>query len=212
MFRAPSVSTFAYEHRQFRWRGAVSGLILAPATVVTALSTPLVPANSVWQLPIRAAAWTCFVAGTALRFWATLYIGGRKDTELVTTGPYSVCRNPLYIGSFLLGIAAGLFLESVAFSTAVVAAFVVYQRTTVRVEEEVLRARHGRAFDDYARRVSRFFPRRWRLQTPDHLNVHVRSLWTECARASRWIWLPALGEILTRLRTHVWWPTYFRGL
>ena len=73
-----------------------------------------------------------------------------------------------------------------------------------RVEEDVLRARHGREFDDYAQRVSRFWPNPWTFQTSGHVNVHMTSLWNECARASRWVWLPALGEILMRLRSHVW--------
>lgn len=207
-----SLPTMAWRHRRFRWRGLVSGLILLPATVVTALSTPLFAVDSPWQLPIHAAAWACFVAGTCFRFWATLYIGGRKDAELVTLGPYSICRNPLYVGSLLLGVSAALFLESVMVALALVVAFIVYQQTTVRVEEDVLRARHGHAFDAYARRVPRFLPRPWLLRTPNHVSVHVPSLWNECARASRWIWLPALGEILMRLRTVIWWPTHFHGL
>ena len=74
--------TFAMRHRRFRWRGAIGGFILGPVAILTALSTPLVPADSLWQLPLQAAAWSCFVAGAALRFWATLYIGGRKDAVL----------------------------------------------------------------------------------------------------------------------------------
>ena len=199
-------------HRRFRWRGAIGGFILGPVTILTALSTPLVPADSLWQLPLQAAAWSCFVAGAALRFWATLYIGGRKDAVLVTTGPYSICRNPLYVGSLLLGVSAGLFLESLAVAAAMAVLLIVYQQTTVRVEEGVLRARHGREFDAYAQRVSRFWPNPWTFQTSGHVNVHMTSLWNECVRASRWVWLPALGEILMRLRSHVWWPTLFHGL
>jgi len=82
MFRTSPASTHALQHRRFRWRGAVGGVILIPIAVATILSTPLVAADSWWGLAIRTAAWACFVAGVGFRFWATLYIGGRKDAEL----------------------------------------------------------------------------------------------------------------------------------
>jgi protein-S-isoprenylcysteine O-methyltransferase Ste14 len=212
VFKVSPASIYAMRHRRFRWRGAVGALILGPMAFVTLFSTPLVPGDSWWQLPIRATAWACFLAGAAFRFWATLYIGGRKDAELVTSGPYSICRHPLYVGSLLLGITAGLFLESLAFSVAMVIVMVIYQQTTVRAEEGALRARHGLDFEDYARRVPRFWPSLRTFRTPDHINVHMHSLWNECARASRWVWLPALGDILMHLRTQAWWPTFFHRL
>lgn len=212
MFKVSRVSVHAMRHRRFRWRGALAGLLLGPAVLVTIFSTPLVPADSWWQLPTRLTALACFVAGAAFRFWATLYVGGRKDAELVTSGPYSICRNPLYVGSFLLGISAGLFLESAAFLVATVIVMVIYQHTTVLAEEGSLRARHGADFEEYARRVPRFWPSLRAFHTPGHINVHMRSLWNECARASRWMWLPAVGDILMRLRAHAWLPTFFHRL
>jgi protein-S-isoprenylcysteine O-methyltransferase Ste14 len=212
VLRASPVSTYALRHRRFRWRGAMGGLILAPVAVVSALSTPLVPAGSWWELLIRTAAWTCFLAGAAFRFWATVYIGGRKDSVLVTSGPYSICRNPLYVGSLLLGVSAGLFLASPIFTVAMAAVAAAYQQTTVRAEEGVLRARHGQEFEEYAQHVPRSWPALRTFHTPSHVDVHMRSLWNECARASRWVWLPILGDVLTHLRAHVWWPTFFHQL
>src|SRR5690606_41597756 len=37
-----------------------------------------------------------------------LYLGGRKGADLVAEGPYSVCRNPLYVFSILTLVAIGL--------------------------------------------------------------------------------------------------------
>jgi protein-S-isoprenylcysteine O-methyltransferase Ste14 len=39
------------------------------------------------------------------RLWCSLYISGYKNSQLITSGPYSLCRNPLYFFSFV-GFAA----------------------------------------------------------------------------------------------------------
>src|SRR5258708_9886037 len=40
--------------------------------------------------------------GLALRAWATGHL--RKNDALAVTGPYAYTRNPLYLGSFLIGV------------------------------------------------------------------------------------------------------------
>jgi protein-S-isoprenylcysteine O-methyltransferase Ste14 len=52
----------------------------------------------------RSAGW-CLWPGATLRLWSTLYIGGRKRVVLVSDGPYSLCRNPLYVGTFLIALS-----------------------------------------------------------------------------------------------------------
>ena len=46
------------------------------------------------------------VLGVMLRGWAAGFI--RKDRELTTSGPYAHTRNPLYLGSFLIGLGVVL--------------------------------------------------------------------------------------------------------
>ena len=54
------------------------------------------------------------------RTWCTLYIGGLKKRELVTAGPYSVVRNPLYvftsIGTAGIGAQTGSSLVAILFA------------------------------------------------------------------------------------------------
>ena len=200
------------ERRRFRWRGAIAGVVLLPAAAVALFSQPIVPPRSFIHVAIVSLAWTAFLAGAGFRFWAMAYVGGRKERELVTEGPYSLCRHPLYLGSLLLGLSAGLFIESPLFVLGIVAVAFIYVRTTIAVEEAVLVARHGAAHERYTRTVPCLVPHSRRVVTPPQITVDVYRMWLECLRASRWMWLPLLGTIFGHLRALVWWPRLFRGL
>lgn len=99
------------------------------------------------------------VAAILGRGWCTLYIGGRKVHDLVTDGPYSVVRNPLYVFSFLgvggLAAQTGSLTLTIA---AIVVAGVLFS-PVVRQEEEALARLHGELFDEYRRLVPRFVPK-----------------------------------------------------
>jgi len=128
---------------------------------------------------------------------------------LVADGPYSICRNPLYFGSFLLAVATALFLQSLLCLMAVVIVTLIYMLTTVPVEEEFLRSRHGEDYEAYCRHVPRYWPSVQRFETPANLTIDIHRLRLECARASRWVWLPLLGVLLPYLRAQAWWPILF---
>src|SRR5262245_18077554 len=76
---------------------------------------PIVPALPLLLAPPLSHAWpdttTCAVlvaAGQILRFWSLRHIGVISRTRsfrlgrLITSGPYAVIRNPLYVGNALL--------------------------------------------------------------------------------------------------------------
>jgi hypothetical protein len=77
--------------------------------------------------------------------------------RLVTTGPYAVTRNPMYLGHliFLTGVALTLRSRSAALLAVGVAAW--FHRR-VLVDEQQLRARFGADYEAYARRVPRWLP------------------------------------------------------
>ena len=54
------------------------------------------------------------IAGVLGRFWATLYIGGVKNREVVQDGPYSTTRNPLYVASAIAATGIGLMVGSIS--------------------------------------------------------------------------------------------------
>lgn len=85
----------------------------------------------------------------------------RKYERLATTGPYARTRNPLYLGSFLLAAGAVVAARSWWVAALVAGYLAVFYPAVMRREEADLRAQYGAAFDAYARRVPRIFPRLW---------------------------------------------------
>ena len=200
------------ERRRFRWRGAMGVCLLAPAAIVASLSAPLVAADSRLDVGCDALAWVAFLCGAGLRFWATLFVGGRKNELVVIDGPYSLCRHPLYLGSIVLGFSGALFLKSplVAVAAAVLAS--AYYLLTIPAEEERLSATLGVPYRDYCERVNRLWPSFRQFQTPPRVTIDVHALYLEAARASRWVWLPLLGAALGHARATEWWPRLFTAL
>jgi protein-S-isoprenylcysteine O-methyltransferase Ste14 len=136
-------------------------LLLVP---VVLLVGPAWPQDGVIGEGIEAVGALLIVLAIFGRTWCTLYIGGRKRRELVTNGPYSVVRHPLYVFSIVAVI--GLGAQSGSLIVACLAAAVLGWplAAVARSEERALRETFGTAYDDYAARVPAFVPdpRLWR--------------------------------------------------
>jgi protein-S-isoprenylcysteine O-methyltransferase Ste14 len=110
------------------------------------------------------------------RTWSTLYIGGRKNSALVTQGPYSICRNPLYLFSIIGAIGVGAQFGSV--TVAVVCglfAWIVFL-WTARREEAVLIVAFQDEYRRYMDRVPRFWPTFDLWESPMTIVVHPRQI------------------------------------
>ena len=95
--------------------------------------------------------------GLALRAWATGHL--RKNDALATTGPYAYTRNPLYLGSFVIGlgftIAAGRLILGLLFALLFLGIYVPVMRVETRTLDELF----GKDYQDYAAAVPLFLPR-----------------------------------------------------
>src|SRR5213080_5317182 len=89
--------------------------------------------------------------GLALRAWAVGYL--RKNEALATDGPYAYTRNPLYLGSFLIGlgftIAAGQVLLVAIFLVMILGIYL----PVMRVESATLAELFGKKYVRYAKEV-----------------------------------------------------------
>jgi protein-S-isoprenylcysteine O-methyltransferase Ste14 len=82
-----------------------------------------------------------------------------KQAVLTVSGPYAHTRNPLYFGSAILALGAGIATRSLTSGLLLGTYFVVFYSVVMRREENELRLHHGDAFEEYARAVPLFFPR-----------------------------------------------------
>lgn len=113
--------------------------------------------------------------GLALRAWAAGHI--RKNESLATTGPYGYTRNPLYLGSFLLGlgftIASGRWVLGFLFGLL----FLGIYFPVMRVEASTLSRTFGKDYQRYAQAVPLFFPRLTRYKAADNETKFDRALY-----------------------------------
>lgn len=147
-----------------------------------------------------------FLAGLVLvgiatvgRLWCSLYISGRKDTELITTGPYSLTRNPLYFFSLLGFVGLGLATETISLAVAFAVVFLLGYRRVIQREEEFLRRRFGQAFADYCARTPRFFPKLKGLREPEQYLVNPRLFRRTMGDVLWFVWLVGAIEFVEAL-------------
>lgn len=99
------------------------------------------------------------VLGIAGRLWSTLYIGGRKAAAVVTNGPYSITRNPLYVFSTVAAAGVGAQMGSVVATLGFAALCAAAFHVVILREEKFLSATFGAPYLDYMARVPRFWPK-----------------------------------------------------
>jgi protein-S-isoprenylcysteine O-methyltransferase Ste14 len=104
------------------------------------------------------------VSGFLIWVFATIGVAGAKvvvtfdDMKLVTHGPYSRIRHPMYVGFGLWGITWMLFTDNWAVGAVVVGFMVFIALFRVPHEERVLTEHFGDAYRQYMARTSRFLP------------------------------------------------------
>jgi len=96
------------------------------------------------------------VPGLLIRALASGHV--RKNEALATSGPYAYTRNPLYLGSLLMGLGFCVAARSWWVGVALVVMFFTIYLPVIRDEETFLR-RTFPEFEEYAGRVPRMFPR-----------------------------------------------------
>lgn len=98
------------------------------------------------------------IAAVMGRLWSILYIGAKKNEELIMSGPYSMTRNPLYFFSILGMTGAGLIFGSFLLTATILAVAITLFRYTAQKEAAFLHGKFGAQYELYAQRTPLILP------------------------------------------------------
>lgn len=143
-----------YQHRR---RMVLAALIIAMFAALLFGQSTFPPETTVHEVLEMAGLLMIFL-GIVGRLWCTLYIGGRKSGEIVTGGPYSMTRNPLYVFSTLAAAGVGAQMGSIVATIGFAALCALAFHIVILREERHLDSLFGPEYQAYVARVPRFFP------------------------------------------------------
>lgn len=159
----------------FKCRGLFWGIL-----AVLAITFP-----GAYSLPRIIAGVALVLAGQALRYRAAGYIP-KYRTEvigapiLVTWGPYSYIRNPLYAGNAVMGIGWALMLSWFWVPVFAVLFYVLYCAVIIPAEEEFLADKFGDEYENYRAAVPALIPfgiKKYSAGSPDERPFNPKVAW-----------------------------------
>ena len=184
---------------------------------VILLFAMLLVTSSVWELKDPFLSILFFLLGVILvgigslgRLWCSLYIAGYKTKQLVTEGPYSMSRHPLYFFSLIGAVGVGLCSETLLLPIIILLACVIYFPIIIKTEEEKLKQLHGQRFEMYRAKVPRFLPKLGQLQEPKNYLVTPITFRRHIFSALWFIWFIGIVELIEELHQLKFLPTWFR--
>jgi protein-S-isoprenylcysteine O-methyltransferase Ste14 len=156
--------------QQWQRKIIVVGAAAVGLAVLMAMQ-PASPEDGTWHEMVERSGIVFILIGILGRTWCAMYIGGNKLNRLVTEGPYSITRNPLYVFSAIAAFGLGAQLGSAVFALVCAAATIAIFALVISHEERALADRFPAEFARYRARVPRFAPNFRSWQEADTLLV-----------------------------------------
>jgi len=173
--------------------------------------------SSLWEDKAPFVTTVLFLLGAILvgiaslgRLWCSVYIAGYKTDHLITQGPYSMCRNPLYFFSLLGALGVGLTSETLLIPFVILIAFVGYYPLVIKSEEAELIKLHKSEFEIYLKEVPKIFPKISLLNEPEEYTVKPIVFKRHMFHALWFVWSLGIIEIIEELHELNVLPTIFK--
>jgi protein-S-isoprenylcysteine O-methyltransferase Ste14 len=135
---------------------------------VTALAIPFVRptvAEKPEEVRLKAFGLCLVLVGLGVRAWAAAFAGRHtrsseiEGDKLATAGPYAHVRNPIYLGSVILGFGMVLMIGDRRLLTLCLLTFLALYFGLIPAEEEFLSQKFREEYERYCRNVPRLLPR-----------------------------------------------------
>ncbi len=147
------LSTFLEKHRLL-----ISKLIVALILLLIVFAAPMWTPGSFATWTIDSIALLLLLIACLGRMWCIMYIGGKKNTSVVQSGPYSMVRNPLYVFSFLGALGIVIMTHSLVISILLLVFFIGIYPFVIAKEEDNLQGIFGEQYERYRQSTPRFIP------------------------------------------------------
>jgi protein-S-isoprenylcysteine O-methyltransferase Ste14 len=131
-------------------------------------------------------------------------VRGGKDKKvyaehLVSTGIFSHCRNPLYVGNILMLLGVGILANALIYVAIIMPLFLFIYQAIVLAEEHFLRGKFGADFDAYCSKVNRWIPSLKGIGTTFSSMEFNWKRWVLKEYTTQFIWLAGIALLIIRL-------------
>jgi hypothetical protein len=116
--------------------------------------------------------------------------------DLVSTGIFAHCRNPLYVGNILMLLGVGILSNSAYYVLIVMPLFLFIYQAIVLAEENFLRSKFGLKFDEYCATVNRWVPSLRGLSTTFSSMKFNWRRWVLKEYNTQFVWLTGIALLL----------------
>lgn len=113
------------------------------------------------------------VLGVLLRTWAAGII--TKNKKLVTYGPYSFCRHPLYLGTFLISLGFVFLLNDLENIMVIILFTVFIYMPKIKEEERKLYREFKDSWEEYVSKTSSLMPNFSDIKYPWSFKLWVKN-------------------------------------
>ena len=108
------------------------------------------------------------------RIWASIYLSGYKDNRIISVGPFSLVRNPLYIFSLSGLIGIGLATASFIMLGSMLTVYFLIYHHTINSEEFYLNQKFGDEYNNYKLRTNKLLPSKKNFLEPSEYKIKTK--------------------------------------